>query len=101
EALALIERSKLDRARALEVITNGAPGSPLVKTLAERMVAQDYTPNFLLHLMVKDLEYALGEGRKHSLDLKTVASALEIFRRAAVEHGDDDPAAVVESFRTR
>ena len=37
EALAMIERSGLDRAKALEVLTNGAPGSPLVKTVAARM----------------------------------------------------------------
>ena len=58
EALALIERSGLDRAKALEVLTTGAPGSPLVKTLSARMTARDYTPNFLLRLMAKDLTYA-------------------------------------------
>jgi 3-hydroxyisobutyrate dehydrogenase len=31
-------------------LTNGAPGSPLVKALAARMTARDYTPNFLLTL---------------------------------------------------
>lgn len=48
EALALIERSGLDRAKSLELLTTGAPGSPLVKTLSARMTARDYTPNFLL-----------------------------------------------------
>src|SRR4029453_9241606 len=53
EALALIERSGLDRAKSLELLTTGAPGSPLVKTVAARMTARDYTPNFLLRLMAK------------------------------------------------
>src|SRR5665213_3103346 len=36
EAVAMIERSGLDRAKALEVLTAGAPGSPIVKTVSTR-----------------------------------------------------------------
>src|SRR6516225_7201199 len=43
EALVMIERSGLDRAKSLEVLTNGAPGSPLVKMVSARMTAPDYT----------------------------------------------------------
>lgn len=100
EALALIESSGLDRAKALEVLTTGAPGSPLVKTLAGRMAARDYTPNFLLRLMAKDLTYALGEGRRHGLSLSTVASALEVLKQAiAAGHGEEDFSALVEPLR--
>jgi 3-hydroxyisobutyrate dehydrogenase-like beta-hydroxyacid dehydrogenase len=88
EALALIESSGLDRAKALEVLTTGAPGSPLVKTLSGRMTARDYTPNFLLRLMAKDLTYALGEGRRHGLSLSTVASALEVLKQALAAVAD-------------
>jgi 3-hydroxyisobutyrate dehydrogenase len=101
EAMALIEKSGLDRARALEILTNGAPGSPLIKTLSARMTAPDYTPNFLLRLMAKDLAYAVAEGDKLSLDLATASAALALFRQAAASgHGEQDIAAVVEQFRT-
>ena len=53
EAIALIERGGLDRAKALEVLTGGAPGSPLVKTVAARMTAPDVivnVPDFTLTL---------------------------------------------------
>jgi 3-hydroxyisobutyrate dehydrogenase len=100
EAVALIERSGLDRDRSLEVLLNGAPGSPMVKTLAARMTARDYTPNFLLSLMAKDLTYALQEGSNHSLRLQTAAAALEVFKQAiASGHAREDTAAVVELFR--
>ena len=100
EALALIERSGLDRAKSLELLTTGAPGSPLVKTLSARMTARDYTPNFLLRLMAKDLTYALGEGRRYGLDLSTVASALEVVDRAvAAGNGEEDFSALVEPLR--
>jgi 3-hydroxyisobutyrate dehydrogenase len=100
EALALIETSGLDRAVALAVLTTGAPGSPLVKALSGRMTARDYTPNFLLRLMAKDLTYALEEGRGHGLSLSTVASALEVVKQAmAAGHGEEDFSALVEPLR--
>jgi 3-hydroxyisobutyrate dehydrogenase len=100
EAVALIERSGLDRGKSLEVLTAGAPGSPLVRTLAGRMTAQDYTPNFLLRLMAKDLTYALEEGRRHGLSLSTVASAREVVNQAvAAGHGEEDFSALVEPLR--
>jgi 3-hydroxyisobutyrate dehydrogenase len=102
EALALIERSGLDRERALEVLTNGAPGSPLFKTVAGRMTKPDYTPNFLLKLMAKDLAYALNEGHGHGLELTTAGAALELFKKAAAaSHADQDMSAVMELFRSR
>jgi 3-hydroxyisobutyrate dehydrogenase len=100
EALALIERSGLDRAKSLELLTTGAPGSPLVKTLSARMTARDYTPNFLLRLMSKDLTYALAEGRKYGLALSTVASALQVVDQAvAAGNGEEDFSALVEPLR--
>lgn len=59
EAMAMIEGSGLDRAQALEVLANGAPGSPLLRTLGARMAARDYKTNFAVDLMAKDLTYAI------------------------------------------
>ena len=100
EALALIERAGLDRTKALEVLTTGAPGSPLVKTLSARMTARDYTPNFVMRLMAKDLTYALGEGQRHGLSLSTIAAALEVLKQAIAKgHGEEDFSALVEPLR--
>ena len=102
EAMAMIERGGLDRAKAIEIIAGGAPGSPLVKTIAARMTTPDYTPNFLLRLMAKDLGYAIGEGSKLSLDLVTAAAALREFQQAIdAGHGDKDMAAIVEPLRAK
>jgi 3-hydroxyisobutyrate dehydrogenase len=100
EAIALIERGGLDREKALEIILNGAPGSPMLRTLTGRIVANDYTPNFLLRLMAKDLSYVIQEGEKRSLELRTAVGALEVFNRAIqAGHGEKDMAAAVEQFR--
>src|SRR5258708_35094458 len=96
----MIEHGGLDRAKALEILVSGSPGSPLVKPAAARMVAPDYTPNFLLRLMAKALGYAIEEGKKLSIELSPAAAALDTFRQSlAAGYGDKDIAAVVEQFR--
>jgi 3-hydroxyisobutyrate dehydrogenase len=100
EATALIEQSGLDRDRALDVLINGAPGSPLVKLLSTRMKASDYTPNFMLRLMAKDLGYALNEGEQRGISLTTATTALKAFKAAeAAGNGGKDFSVVVEQFR--
>ncbi len=100
EALALIERAGLDRETATQVLLNGAPGSPLVKTLLPRMIARDFAPNFHLALMGKDLAYAVSEGEKHGVQLSTARAALADFERAvAAGHGMQDFSAVIEPLR--
>ena len=100
EALSLIERSGLDREKALGVLTEGAPGSPLVKLLSGRMTTRQYEPNFLLRLMAKDLRYAVSEADHQALDLDMGRAALRVFEHAiAAGQGDDDMSAVVEQFR--
>jgi 3-hydroxyisobutyrate dehydrogenase len=100
EALALIEKSGLDRARSLEVLTTGAPGSPLVKIMSGRMTARDYTPNFQTQLIAKDLKYAMEEAGQHGLSLATAGTALEIMNRSIqAGRGGQDFSSVVEEFR--
>jgi 3-hydroxyisobutyrate dehydrogenase len=100
EALSLIERSGLDREKALGVLTEGAPGSPLVKLLSGRMTNRQYEPNFLLRLMAKDLRYAVTEAENHALDLDMGRAALRVFEHAvAAGQGEEDMSAVVEQFR--
>jgi 3-hydroxyisobutyrate dehydrogenase len=97
EALAMIERSGLDRTQAVEILSSGAPGSPLVKTIAARMTSPDAAPNFLLRLLAKDLGYAITEGKKVSLELVTVGAALDHFKKGmAAGHGEKDISAVVK-----
>ena len=100
EALSLIERSGLDREKALGVLTEGAPGSPLVKLLSGRMTARQYEPNFLLRLMAKDLRYAVTEAENHALDLDMGRAALRVFEHAITAgQGEEDMSAVIEQFR--
>jgi 3-hydroxyisobutyrate dehydrogenase len=100
EAVALVERSGLARDQALGILIDGAPGSPLVKAVAPRMLNRDYDVHFSLALMHKDLTYALAEGARFDVPLETAAAALHSFERAR-QHGlgAHDMSAIVEPLR--
>ena len=100
ECLALAEREGLDVEKATTVLLNGAPGSPLVKAIAARMMRQNYSVNFSLKLMEKDLSYSLDEAGRKSASLKTVAAARDLFRDAIAKgYGEKDFSAVIEPLR--
>jgi 3-hydroxyisobutyrate dehydrogenase len=100
EALAAIEHSGLNRERALEMLNKGAPGSPLINALSARMVSRSYEVNFVLHLMEKDLTYAISEARNHGVHFETGRAALKLFELARARGwGEQDFSAVVEALR--
>ena len=98
EALSMIDAGELDRSTAVSVLTGGAPGSGIVKRMADRMATGDFTPNFALHWMAKDLSYALRNAADKGIRLETAAAALAVFQQAIAEgHGDEDFSAVSKS----
>ena len=100
EAIAMAERSGLDIRRAADVLAAGSPGSPIVKMVAERMVTRDYTPNFLVPLMVKDLDYAITTFAAGGIELDDARAARARFSAAAAAgFHERDIAAVVEPLR--
>jgi 3-hydroxyisobutyrate dehydrogenase len=100
EAVAMISAGGLDANKSLAVLTGGAPGSPLVKTISARAAANDPDPNFVLRLMAKDLGYALDEAKRSGVTSETAAAALAVFKHAIAKgHGEEDISAVVKSFR--
>jgi 3-hydroxyisobutyrate dehydrogenase len=102
EGLTWIERSGLDRDKALSILKAGAPGSPLLGAISTRMVNQAYTVNFLLKLMNKDLLYAQNEAAQCDVDLKTAEVARSLFEAAIARgFGDEDMASVIEPLRKK
>jgi len=98
EGLRLIDAGGLNRSRAMSILTNGAPSSGIVKRVAERVTANEYTPNFMLRWMAKDLAYAVKEAFARNVSLQTAAAASSIFQRAVAQgHGDEDFSAVTKA----
>jgi 3-hydroxyisobutyrate dehydrogenase len=100
EALALVEAKGLDPRQVADVLRNGAPGSPMVGLMADRMLERNYDPNFFISLMAKDLGYADA-----LLDSVGISSTLATAARArfldadAAGLGNKDISAVVETLR--
>ena len=82
EAESMIAAGGLDLKQSLAILTQGAPGSGLVQRAAARAFANDFTPNFPLHLMAKDLGYAIDQASHFGQTLQTASSALAIFKDA-------------------
>lgn len=102
EGLLLAEQAGLDMQQVVALLTNGAPGSPIVKGKAPRIAARDYETHFALRWMHKDLSYALDEAARHNVPLPTVAAAREIYRLAIGQGlGDQDFAAIAETLRPK
>lgn len=100
EALAMIERSGLDVSQAVEVLTAGAPGSPLIKTVAQRMVERAYEPNFFVPLMAKDLAYAAEAFSAAGIGSALADAAQQRYLSAEnAGFADKDIAAIVEPMR--
>lgn len=100
EGMVWLEHSGLDRDKALQVLKNGSPGSPLISTISARMTSENYTVNFLLRLLSKDLAYAQAAAEQSGVELSTAANAQKLFDRAAAAgYGEKDMSAVVEVLR--
>jgi 3-hydroxyisobutyrate dehydrogenase len=102
EGLALIDAAGLDRAKAMAILTGGAPGSGLVRRVAERVTANDFNPNFALRWMAKDIAYAIEGASGKDVALPIGNAALAAFQKAIAEgHGDEDFSAVTKSPERR
>lgn len=60
EATQMAEAAGLDRDATMEVLAEGAAGSRLMKTKLPKMFKRDFSPQFQLELMDKDLRYFLA-----------------------------------------
>lgn len=99
EAMALADRGGLDREKSIAVLSGSALASPLIKRMLAAMASNDYTPNFPLKLMAKDIGYAMREASAVGLTLQTAPPALQVFQNAAAEGlGDEDFSAVMKSL---
>ncbi len=101
EGLLLAERAGLDMEQVVELLINGAPGSPIVKGKIGRMVAHDYgNTEFALKWMHKDATYALRVAEELDTPMPTLVAARALYQTAiGLGYGDNDFAAIYEAVR--
>jgi len=101
EALNFAKRSGLDMAQVVQALSHGSAGSPVVRGKAVQISAEDFTPNFALNLLHKDLGYALEEAGNHHAPLPTTAIARELYRIAMMQGlGNQDFAAIAQILKS-
>jgi len=98
EAVSLMGAGGLDLEKALAVLANGAPGSPLVKSSSARAMSGDPSVNFFLRWMAKDISYAMEEGAARGVPMQTAAAGLAVYQHAIdAGRGDRDLSAIIGS----
>lgn len=95
EAMTVAEAAGLDPSSVQQVLGEGAAGSRLLKSKMPKMLGRDFSPQFQLALMEKDLRYFLSLAQSHDRPApiaSLVRSQLQSARRAG--YGAMDVAAV-------
>src|SRR3954451_13981998 len=80
EALVFGEQCGLEWGAMLEVFADSAVSSPLVKYKAATLLKRDFEAAFTTTMMAKDLDVALGVGRRHGAVMPTTALTQELLR---------------------
>jgi 3-hydroxyisobutyrate dehydrogenase len=102
EAISLVNAGGLDRDKAISILNGGAPGSGITKRVADRLAANDFTPNFALRWMAKDVMYAMDAGLGKGVSLQTAAAALSILQQSIAQgYGYEDFSAVAKLSQHR
>jgi 3-hydroxyisobutyrate dehydrogenase-like beta-hydroxyacid dehydrogenase len=87
EALTLGRKGGLDTSQMMDVLLESAVGSPLTRYKRDMLVEGDYTAQFSVAQMMKDLDLILACGREAHVPLFIASLARQAFE-AAFAQGD-------------
>jgi L-threonate 2-dehydrogenase len=100
EGLAFAERQGIDPALALNILSNSAASSWMLKNRGPRMVGADTAVTSAVDIFVKDLGLVLDAGRSAKMGLPLAALAHQAFLSASgMGLGAHDDSQVIESYR--
>ncbi|MBC9879854.1 NAD(P)-dependent oxidoreductase [Bradyrhizobium sp. INPA01-394B] len=98
ELIGLLTNSGIDTARAIQAIGATAAWSPAANHLSGSMLAGNFTPQFPIELIEKDLNYAVSAAGSPEA-APTIAAALGVFGKAIAKgFGDENMTGVVRMF---
>jgi len=102
EGLALSESVGLDPIKMIEVIGQGAAGSPMYNLKGAKMIKKDHTTNFPLKHAHKDMALASNMAAEAGVEFSVINQAEQIFRAARedanLDLADQDFSAVFEKI---
>lgn len=99
QSLALVRAQGLDPRLWLDVITGGTTDSPYCHLKGEKILAGDFSPQFAVDALRKDLALISQSARSNGVSTALLDTLTGLYRQAADEgHGDRDIAAVSCAF---
>jgi 3-hydroxyisobutyrate dehydrogenase-like beta-hydroxyacid dehydrogenase len=102
EGLALGKRLGLSPALTLQVLEHSAGNAALFRYKGPFLMKRDFSTNFSLKLMHKDIQLALGEAEKLGMNLPACRTVSEVFSEAmAAGMGDEDFVAIAKIVEKR
>ena len=102
EGLALGKRLGLSPILTLQVLENSAGNAALFRYKGPFLMRRDFSTNFSLKLMHKDLQLALGEAGKLGMDLPGCETVVQVFSEAiAAGWGEEDFLAIARAVEKR
>ena len=100
EALALTGKLGVPPEKLVELIQNSMIKSGVTDYKASFVLQQDWTPNFPLRLMHKDIHLMLDAAQQLKLDLPALKEIEKVYEKAVkAGHANDDYAVTVETVR--
>ncbi len=99
EGLAIASKSGIDPERFMEVLLNGGASSKIAASKGPRILERNFTPQFPLQLMLKDIRLASSLSSSLQLPVPMLEAAKSIFQIADSKGlGASDMAAVVQCY---
>lgn len=100
EALALGEKAGVDVATLLEIVSNSAASSWMLKDRGPRMIMETPPVTSAVDIFVKDLGIALATGRSAGMALPLAAAAHQMFlAESGSGNGLEDDSQVIAAYR--
>ena len=95
EAVALGEKTGLDRKRLLEVLSKTAVIAPAHVGKLARTAVNDYSPQFPLRLMNKDFQLILNAAAQEHIPMPATEAAFRVNSDELAHHDEEDFSAVL------
>lgn len=94
EAVSLGEHLQIDRGVLLNVLARTSVVAPAIVGKLQKIKAGDYSPEFPLRLMSKDLDLVMEAARTTGADLPAASVAQNVFAANLISNGDLDLSAI-------
>lgn len=95
EGMLFAKRSGLDLETVHRVVSSGAAGSWMLSNLGPKMIANDWSPGFMVRLQAKDMRIASSAMEAAGGVLEGTELTTRLFNEAEGEFGDDGTQALV------